>query len=656
MDFDKEPRDSRKDIIETQSPALSRQLEKASRADSSYVPAEGRSRRRARARADNRFAIRQDFLESPHSDPNGFERIIGESDLMSINFLDRGKRAAAAVCRIKVPSDGGAWYGTGFLVGPRLLLTNHHVLSNADEASQCEAEFGYEHDIDGVLHDPVRFNLRPHEIFYTNAELDITFVAVTPLSAEAVPLERYGRLPLIPVSGKVVDGEWVTIVQHPGSEPKQIAIRASQIMKLDPNIARSINLDYFIHYSTDTEPGSSGAPVLNDQWQVLALHHKAVPAPEKKGKSAKKNPVWIANEGVRISAIFRLLERERFEKPQAGLVLDRLDMSLGLTPMSQGTAAGELLLEADRKPLGLSRWKSVKGYDPDFLSGVKIDLAKIYAPVRAKVAPLLNRGGYELAYHHFSSVIHADRRFPLLTAVNIDGDKIVHPGPRKDTWRRDARIADKYQPGGEFYEKNKGKDPVQFSRGHQVRLLDPCWSAASNKAQALAESQAGSEDTFHYTNAAPQVQHYNDIDWGNLEDYLLDKAQTTMRRLTVFTGPIYRDDDPLYGKGREGGPWKVPLSFWKVAVLQKAPDKIAAAAFIVGQTQYVQALYEAKVFSGLKPYTVDEMRKRKIQTTIAAIEKETELDFSAVRQFDAHGSLESTRQTRWISDINDVVI
>jgi endonuclease G, mitochondrial len=132
-------------------------------------------------------------------------------------------------------------------------------------------------------------------------------------------------------------------------------------------------------------------------------------------------------------------------------------------------------------------------------------------------------------------------------------------------------------------------------------LFDPCWGDASDPAQALAESKLGAEDTFHYTNAAPQVQTYNDIDWGNLEDYLLDKAQTTEKLLTVFTGPIFREDDPSYGKGRTGGPWKIPLSFWKIAVLQKTPTKIAAAAFIVGQTQYVQALYEAKVFSGLSP-------------------------------------------------------
>ncbi|MBY5406343.1 DNA/RNA non-specific endonuclease [Rhizobium leguminosarum] len=655
MEKDPEASDGEKDIVATQSTTLSIEVEKVALAESNYVPADERVLRRTRAEADSRFSARKSFLESPRSDPNGYERIIGQSDLMSINFLDRGRRAAAAVCRIKVPSDGGAWYGTGFLVGPRLLLTNHHVLGNADEASQCEAEFGYEHDIDGVLHEGVRFNLRPHEIFYTNAELDITFVAVTPLSDEGVPIDRYGRLPLIPLSGKAIDGEWITIIQHPNSEPKQIAIRASQIIILDPQAAPDVNLDHFIHYSTDTEPGSSGAPVFNDQWQVLALHHKAVPEPKKPGRPEGK-PVWIANEGVRISAIFGLLEQQRFEQPQAGLVLDRLDNSLGLPSLSQGGIQGDTLLEADRKPLALKRWAGVTGYDPLFLS-TRIELSGIYAPWLAQnqIAPLLDGSGYELAYHHFASVIRADRKFPLLTAVNIDGNKLVHPGPRKDTWRRDARIAAEYQPDGEFYEK-KGKDPVQFSRGHQVRLLDPCWSSAADKDQALVDSQTGAEDTFHYTNAAPQVQTYNDIDWGNLEDYLLDKAQSTDKRLTIFTGPIFRENDPLYGNGRKGGPWKIPLSFWKIAVLQKSPTKVAAAAFIVGQTQYVQALYEAKVFSGLKPYTVDQMRKRRIQTTIAAIEAETGLDFSAVRPFDSQGTLESTRQTRWISDINDVII
>ncbi|MBW8728126.1 MAG: hypothetical protein JF625_23650, partial [Inquilinus limosus] len=131
----------RPDVLATQSNALSRAADKAARTNPAYVPPADRGRRRTNAEADSRFRMRKEFLEPARSDPNGFERLIGDSDLMSINFLDRGRRAAAAVCRIKVPSDSGAWYGTGFLVGPRLLLTNNHVLGSADEASQCEVEF-----------------------------------------------------------------------------------------------------------------------------------------------------------------------------------------------------------------------------------------------------------------------------------------------------------------------------------------------------------------------------------------------------------------------------------------------------------------------------------------------------------------------------------
>jgi endonuclease G len=464
-----------------------------------------------------------------------------------------------------------------------------------------------------------------------------------------VPLVRYGRLPLLPLSGKAVDGEWVTIVQHPGGEPKQIAIRASQIVALPPDKAAGVDPVNFIHYSTDTEPGSSGSPVFNDQWQVLALHHKAVPSPETVDAPTQEK-VWIANEGVRVSAIFRHLETNRFARPMAGRVLNRLDQALGFTPLPLASMASTEVLEGDRAPLPLTRWTNIAGYDGDFLSR-RIALAPIYAPLLAagKVAPLLDGSGHELAYRHFSSVIHKERKFPLITAVNIDGRLLRNPGTRGG-WRQDARIAGEYQPDGEFYEKAKGDDPVTFSRGHQVRYLDPCWGGTDEEAV-----RAG-EDTMHYTNAAPQVQHYNDIDWGDLEDYILDKGQTTEKRLTVFTGPIYRDDDPFYGRGRTGGPWRIPLSFWKIAVLQKFDDEIAAAAFVVGQTKYVQALYEAKVFSGLNPYSIEEIRHLRIQSTIASVEAMTGLDFSAIRPFDAQGSLEVTQRARWLTSVADIII
>lgn len=630
----------RQDLLRSSNAALSEALMKAYTA-----PLTAPLAKITRAAA-GLLSRRADFVEAPASDPMGYERIIGESDLTSVNYLDRGRKAAAAVCRIRVPAKGGEWYGTGFLVGPRLLMTNHHVLGTPGEASQAEAEFGYEHDIDGVLQKPIQFNLCPHEIFFTDADLDVTFVSVASLSDGATPLDRFGWFPLLPLSGKSVDHEWVTIIQHPGGGPKQISIRSSRIVVL-PHAVAGVNLENFIHYLTDTEPGSSGAPVVNDQWQVVALHHKAVPAPETKPNAPTE---WIGNEGIRVSAIYRMLEERRLEEVHARRALDRLEEALGFSPMSQAErSSGEGLFEKDGAPFATKRWKKNAGYDPGFLSE-RVELGPIYAKLKKQAAPLLDGSGVELKYNRFSVVVHAERKFALLTAVNVHGGLLRNLGERKGAWRQDGRMDGKYQPDGEFYEKVKGNDKIQFSRGHLVRRLDPCWGSTD------ADAKIGEEDTFHYANAAPQFQTYNDVDWGNLEDYALDRAQTTEKKMTIFTGPIFRKDDPWYGRKRKGGPWRIPLSFWKIAVLQKTPTRLVAAAFIVGQTNYVQALYEAKVFSGLKPYRLDDMRSRNIQTTIETIEKETRLDFSALRPFDAHGSLESTRRTRWINRPDDMMI
>ena len=68
--------------------------------------------------------------------------------------------------------------------------------------------------------------------------------------------------------GLFVKGEYVSIIQHPNGEMKQIALRENQILDF---------FDAFLHYRTDTAPGSSGSPVFNDQWEIVALHHSGVP-------------------------------------------------------------------------------------------------------------------------------------------------------------------------------------------------------------------------------------------------------------------------------------------------------------------------------------------------------------------------------------------
>lgn len=608
-------------------------------------------------RDNKRFHIRQTLVESPLSDPNGFERIIGASDLVSVNYLTRGIRVAAAVCRIRVPAQDGEWYGTGFLVGPRLLMTNNHVLSSRSEASQTEAEFNFEHDLDGVLNPSVQFNLAPHEIFFTDLEHDVTFVAVSQYSEGGVPIDRFGYLPLIPLSGKAIEGEWVTIIQHPGGQPKQIAVRHSRIMALSEEEFPLVSARN-IHYTIDTEPGSSGSPVLNDQWQVVAIHHKAVPDPSVSIddiRNAHPSEIkWVANQGVRISSIYAKLESQRFSDTDAASVLQRLSRALGFTPMTfaDSPSLNVLASEKEGKPFPIDKWSDQNyGYDPDFLS-TTIDLDTILSDRRNDATPLKDRDDkVVLDYLHFSSVIDKSRRFPMLTAVNIHGGKLRHPGKNNsNSWRRDIRVDEVFQPGDNLYVKGLGDDRVAFDRGHLVRRLDPCWGDSDEEAR-LAERH-----TFHFSNAVPQVHKYNDIDWGNLEDYILEQTQTLERKVTIFTGPVFRDQDPPYGHTRENGPWKIPVTFWKIAVVQKPGGKISAAAFMIGQIEYLTALFEARVFTGLKPYTYDELKTRMIQTTVKTVESETGFDFSAIRKFDAQDALESTRQTRFIRGISDIII
>lgn len=268
-------------------------------------------------------------------------------------------------------------------------MTNNHVLSSHLDASQSEAEFNYEHDADGVLNPPIQFNLAPKEIFYTDLEHDVTFVAISSFSEGGVPIERFGYLPLIPLSGKGLEGEWVTIIQHPHGQPKQLTVRANMIISLDKRVFPQI-AERFIHYTTDTEPGSSGSPVLNDQWQVIAIHHKAVKNPNFVAGGAGDTREWLANEGVRVSSIFSKLESDRFENANAAAVLERLSRGLGLIPLqtSEVMAAGPMASEAEGKPLALGSWANQNfGYNPKFLP-VEISLKTVLKPRRSQAQKL----------------------------------------------------------------------------------------------------------------------------------------------------------------------------------------------------------------------------------------------------------------------------
>jgi endonuclease G len=70
---------------------------------------------------------------------------MGTDDLVDEFYLERALIAAQPVCRISIRSPSGHERGcaTGFMISPRLLLTNEHVFGSADEAEPSIAEFNY---------------------------------------------------------------------------------------------------------------------------------------------------------------------------------------------------------------------------------------------------------------------------------------------------------------------------------------------------------------------------------------------------------------------------------------------------------------------------------------------------------------------------------
>ena len=256
------------------------------------------------------------FLEDPETHgARVLEKIIAMNDLLDVLFLERGARAAKCVGRLSKPTGGGLKVGTGFLVSPRVMMTNHHVISSPEEALETRWELDFYLREDGFSTGPTQaFRLQPDALFLADAALDFALVAVEPVNDQGTSLADRGFHRLIAQSGKAVVGERVNIIQHPGGDPQKIGVHDNRLMDV---------VDDFVHYRTDTEGGSSGSPVFNNQWQLVALHHAAVGS---------------ANEGIRISRIVSHLRQESGgQESSLGLLADVLS-----PPESTGSAAADL--------------------------------------------------------------------------------------------------------------------------------------------------------------------------------------------------------------------------------------------------------------------------------------------------------------------------
>ena len=243
---------------------------------------------------------------------------------VSVDFLQKGAEVARSVFKIVVRRyfDGEQEFlddstpvlgtGTGWMIAPGLAITNHHVIdarkrewgeSSASDADLKKQAATAEILFDYLDADDVPTALVPGDgalqAFSPRSQLDYAILRFS----EPVPARKPLRLAIRKKSKRIEQalGPRVNVLQHPDGRPMRLGFRNNYIVVGDDDI---------LAYLTDTQFGSSGSPVLDDKWTVVALHRGARGISREDIKILQ-TLVKQENIGTQISRIMKDLE-ERY--------------------------------------------------------------------------------------------------------------------------------------------------------------------------------------------------------------------------------------------------------------------------------------------------------------------------------------------------------
>jgi endonuclease G, mitochondrial len=612
------------------------------------------------------------------------ESIQGDTlDYQPASFLSEGAAVRRSIAFVEVSVGTSSAIGSGFLISPRLFLTNQHVIGNAQAALGAVITFDRELDEQGRQRKTTSYALDPESfaLFSDEAEFDFALIAVGERQSGDAALSELGFCCISDAQDKHVIGMSANIIQHPNGARKVISIRNNHL------VARTSKT---LLYETDTDNGSSGAPVFNDDWEVVALHHYGEPSVLGTDGQDRVIPVNV-NEGIRASALFGEFNRALPSLPQSfqPFLTEALDFgaisartSVGPTlgppqrtrpresfkfsalpqplkgnPMTTNVPAQtiemviplKVLISLDNSfasqqgaaaepsnPLFLKRkseaikidvdYKNRKGFITDFLPGVNVELPILSAGIKSSLAPLrasepdANEG--ELKYQHFSIKMHRSKKMAIFTATNIDGVEYLIVD------RKTNEVSSPAESERWF------EDPRISSSFFLDQSFYSEWSTFFDRGHLTRRTDPtwGNEedalranaDTFHFTNCSPQHFRFNQTAnyWQGLERYVLEKgaiAAGSKNRLCVFQGPIFDDDID-----RMAGDIQIPSAFFKV-VIWIGPSGLKAVGLVADQGALLD---ESRRALG-KPTDVPFVNVNHWRVAITAIEKRCGLDFGA---------------------------
>jgi endonuclease G len=498
------------------------------------------------------------------------------------------KTAILSVGRIEVENNPYySWLGTGWVIADDVIVTNRHVAR--EFARRSEQRFVFRSSFLGEMEarldfreehlggNPIEFSLA--EVLHVEDEAgpDVAFLRIdwgsNPSGEQRSP---------IPLSERVSQDHYVVVIGYPAKDTRTLISNEMDIIfgniydvkRLAPGqIMQIFEEEGLFTHDCTTLGGNSGSVVYDmESGEALGLHFA--------GREESAN-----------YAVSALIIKERFE-------------DLHTVPGSTFAAIPVPHTEPEEEAPSLASMQDRTGYDPSFLGSV-IPLPNLSSDLQQHLAPVVDRNDGMLHYNHYSVMMHSNRRIAIYTVCNIDGARWRRIPRGRDKWYFDPRMDRAYQVGNELYKSNK------LDRGHLVRRLDPAWG------ETYEDAKRANDDTFFYTNCAPQHKQINQDLWLGLEDYILANTDVYDLKVSVFNGPIFRETDRVY-RG-----FMIPEDFWKIVVMvREETGNLSATAYMLSQLDFMDDLEFA-----FGPY-------RTYQVPIMQIEGLTGLNFGNLKLHD----------------------
>jgi len=581
------------------------------------------------------LAIKQDAAELVFADP-----------IESTLWNERLEKAAPllapripAIGRIELQDSSYAWIGTGWLVADDVIVTNRHVAEAFVTTSGGDLVFR--------MGDTGRITAAIDFLQEIDNDRTLVFKMLAPLHVEPAsgPDVAFFRIELVsgearhavpvPLAKTIAATQNAAVIGYPGYDSR---VPEPELMdrlygglynkkRLAPGAVTRVEATRLWHNCT-TLGGCSGGALLDlDSGEALGLHFSGT--------------FLTTNYAVRADVVHAALARIGTARsitppPQPRQEATLAAVQLGGPGQTSATVTIPLTITvsidvagAPASPVArtiappadiasdsvggvearVEDYRDRRGYQPTFL-GFEVPLPRVERAADDVLRfPADDGTDSELRYEHFSVVMSRSRRMCFFSAVNIDGGQSRKN--KRAPWRWDPRIPRDQQIMNECYG-----NPPRFSRGHMTRREDPGWGNAET-------AKRGNEDSMHVTNTTPQMQSFNAPIWLALEDYALEHARADAMKISVFTGPYLREDDPvLYGV-------RIPRTFWKViAFLHDETRQLSATGYELSQQDNLPE--EEFVFG---PFTSPQLNIA-TQVKIGAIELRSGLSFGGLAGLD----------------------